>query len=401
MTSTDCRHASRLSITSSFCWSKLSMAASRLWMLLGLCIISIVFAPSVIAKTASAVASSEPQAYAVASQSEADELIVLDKVLKQNGQDIPVLGDIANTATAGAMDEQSDAPKPNVSRADGVDDKTPASTAAQKSSGDLYLNAPVVDEARVLLASDKARLEQTLRSWHHQGLAQAAIVVVPTTGYEPIFDYGMKIVERWQLGSKKFDNGLLILVAVNDRKMHIFTGYGLEGTIPDVVAKRIIRDDITPYFKQRQYAKGLTAGLTTIEKRLTTDPQILAQADEQRGINQSQTQDAPQINLGLIIFALIIGSILTAILGRFLGSSVTAGGFMAVSLLSGASLGAALMAGFVVFFLTLVGIMGLFSGGGRGGSVGGGSGDFGGGFGGGGFGGGGGGFGGGGAGGSW
>lgn len=358
-------------------------------------------ATAVAAESSTATATAEATAGAVATAEanlETDELIVLDRVLKQNGQDIPVLGGVANTATAGVLNDD-DEKSPSTSSATG-DDKTPASTAAEKASDELYLNEPVVDEARVLLASEKAALEQKLRSWHHQGLAQAAIVIVPTTGFEPIFDYGMKIVDRWQLGTEKYDNGLLILVAVNDRKMHIFTGYGVEGVIPDVMAKRIIRDDITPFFKQRHYATGLMSGLNAIEKRLTTDPDILAQADENRQLNKSQQGDAEGVSLGLMLFALIFGSILTAIFGRFLGSIFTAGGFTALSLISGAAMGATLFGAFFVFFLTLIGFFNLFAGGGRGGSIGGG-GFGGGGFGGGGFGGGGGGFGGGGAGGSW
>lgn len=398
-------------------FSRLTNHACRVWLmsaLMAICVLFVgVFSSTTQAKTAtamvaeSAVASASAEATASSVQgtdAETDELIVLDRVLKQNGQDIPVLGGVANTATAGAFDDDDEKTKAATAV---VDDKTPASNAAEKASDDLYLNEPVVDEARILLASDKAALEQKLRGWHHQGLAQAAIVIVPTTGFEPIFDYGMKIVDRWKLGNNKNDNGLLILVAVNDRKMHIFTGYGVEGVIPDVMAKRIIRDDITPYFKKRQYANGLMSGLNAIEKRLTTDPAILAQADENRKLNKNQQGDTGGLNLGLLIFAVIFGSILTAIFGRFFGSVLTAGGFTTLSLMTGATLGVSLFGAFFVFVLTLIGFFNLFAGGGsgRGGHIGGGG--FGGGlgggggFGGGGFGGGGGGFGGGGAGGSW
>lgn len=156
------------------------------------------------------------------------------------------------------------------------------STQAPVAADKLILNNPVIDEAKILSASDKQAIETKLRSLNDRGLAQAAVVIVPTTNGEDIFDYSMKVADRWKLGKKDTDQGLLMVVAVNDRKMYILTGYGLEGTIPDAVAKRIISDDITPRFKQGDYAGGITAGINRIEERLTTDPAILKQADANR-----------------------------------------------------------------------------------------------------------------------
>lgn len=285
------------------------------------------------------------------------------------------------------------------------------STQAPVAADKLILNNPVIDEARVLSASDKQTLESKLRSINERGLAQAAVVIVPTTNGEDIFDYAMKVADRWKLGKKDTDQGLLMLVAVNDRKMYILTGYGLEGTIPDAVAKRIINDDITPRFKQGDYAGGITAGVNRIEERLTTDPTILKQADANR-VNTNANSNAsvdqggiPLIFLGF--FGFIAGMILTSILGRFFGSMATAGGIVTLGTLFGAGLLGSLLVAFVIFILLL-----FRGGGGRGGRGGGGviflpgggfgGGGFGGGgFGGGGFSGGGGGFGGGGAGGDW
>ncbi|MFX6048529.1 TPM domain-containing protein, partial [Acinetobacter baumannii] len=87
--------------------------------------------------------------------------------------------------------------------------------------------------------------------------AQIAVVIVPTTGQEDIFDYAMRVAQQWQLGSAKRDNGILMTIAVNDRRIQILTGYGVEGVLPDIVVGRIIRNQITPYFKQAQYAQGI------------------------------------------------------------------------------------------------------------------------------------------------
>lgn len=219
----------------------------------------------------------------------------------------------------------------------------------------------------------------------------------------------MKVADRWKLGKKDTDQGLLMVVAVNDRKMYILTGYGLEGTIPDAVAKRIISDDITPRFKQGDYAGGITAGINRIEERLTTDPAILKQADANR-VNTNANSNAqsnqeggiPLIFLGF--FGFVAGMILTSILGRFFGSIATAGGIVTLGTIFGAGLLGSMFVAFIVFLFLL-----FRGGGGRGGRggggvvflPGGGGGFGGGGFGGGGFSGGGGGFGGGGAGGDW
>lgn len=287
------------------------------------------------------------------------------------------------------------------------------STQAPVAADKLILNNPVIDEAKILSASDKQAIETKLRSLNDRGLAQAAVVIVPTTNGEDIFDYSMKVADRWKLGKKDTDQGLLMVVAVNDRRMYILTGYGLEGTLPDAVAKRIISDEITPRFKQGDYAGGITAGINRIEERLTTDPAILKQADANR-VNTNANSNAesnqeggiPLIFLGF--FGFVAGMILTSILGRFFGSIATAGGIVTLGTIFGAGLLGSIFVAFIVFlFLLFRG-----GGGGRGGRGGGGvvflpgggfgGGGFGGGgFGGGGFSGGGGGFGGGGAGGDW
>ena len=300
----------------------------------------------------------------------------------------------SNQATAIANSQTTTTPKQS----------TQAPVAADK----LILNNPVIDEAKILSASDKQAIETKLRSLNDRGLAQAAVVIVPTTNGEDIFDYSMKVADRWKLGRKDTDQGLLMVVAVNDRKMYILTGYGLEGTLPDAAAKRIISDDITPRFKQGDYAGGITAGINRIEERLTTDPAILKQADANRvntnaNANAQSNQEGgiPLIFLGF--FGFVAGMILTSILGRFFGSIAAAGGVVTLGTVFGAGLLGSMFVAFIVFlFLLFRG-----GGGGRGGKGGGGvvflpGGGFGGGgFGGGGFSGGGGGFGGGGAGGDW
>ena len=265
------------------------------------------------------------------------------------------------------------------------------------------LNEPVIDQANLLSPAEKQQLSQRILKLYNEGKGQIGVVIVPTTGQEDIFDYSMRVAEAWQLGSAKRDNGLLMTIAINDRRIQILTGYGLEGVLPDIVAGRIIHDKITPFFKQGQYAQGIDSGLTEIERILNLDPEIAAQAAneiKERQEQAYQAQKASQATFGSIIFIIIAGVIGSMIFGKRLSAATAAVAGTAAGLVNGLGLVASLMIGAGIFFLLVTSIAQLIlhaflAGGGRGGGSGRG------GFGGGGFGGGGGGFGGGGASGSW
>lgn len=265
------------------------------------------------------------------------------------------------------------------------------------------LNEPVIDQANLLSPAEKQQLSQRILKLYNEGKGQIGVVIVPTTGQEDIFDYSMRVAEAWQLGSAKRDNGLLMTIAINDRRIQILTGYGLEGILPDIVAGRIIHDKITPFFKQGQYAQGIDSGLTEIERILNLDPEIAAQAADEIKERQEQAyqaQKASQATFGSVIFIIIAGVIGSMIFGKRLSAATAAVAGTAAGLVNGLGLVASLMIGAGIFFLLVTSIAQLIlhaflAGGGRGGGSGRG------GFGGGGFGGGGGGFGGGGASGSW
>ena len=264
------------------------------------------------------------------------------------------------------------------------------------------LNEPVIDQANLLSPAEKQAISQRILNLHNAGKGQIGVVIVPTTGQEDIFDYSMRVADAWQLGSAKRDNGLLMTIAINDRRIQILTGYGLEGVLPDIVAGRIINDKITPYFKQGQYAQGIDAGLAEIERILNLDPEIAAQAADELKERQEQAyqaQKASKATFSSVLFIIVAGVIASMIFGRKLSAATAAVAGTAAGLVNGMGLIASLMIGAGVFFLLVTSLAQLIlhafmAGGGRGGSGRGG-------FGGGGFGGGGGGFGGGGASGSW
>lgn len=285
-----------------------------------------------------------------------------------------------------------------------TDEQSKTSSAPSVTHDKLILNEPVVDVAKVLTTNEKAHLTGQLRALYDERLAQAALVIVPSTEGVPIFDYAMALANRWQLGNKDTDEGLLIVVAINDRKLHILTGYGLEGVLPDAVVKRIIRDDITPSFKTGQYAQGLSTAIGSIGERLRADPETLQRADAMKPNGENQSHEDTSL-FQMIITGFVIGFFVSAVVGRFIGATVGAG-WLAFHCITSPSIGLIGIPLAIVLWFVLMLLKVGSRGGRKGGFVilptGGSGGGFkGGSFGSGGFGGGGGGFGGGGAGGSW
>jgi len=115
----------------------------------------------------------------------------------------------------------------------------------------------VNDLAQVMQPQEVAALEQKLVSYNDSTTSQIAVVTVPTLGGNDIADYAQKLYESWGIGSKNNNNGILVLVAIQEHQARIQTGYGLEGAVPDALAKRIITNTLVPAFRQNQYYAGL------------------------------------------------------------------------------------------------------------------------------------------------
>ena len=123
------------------------------------------------------------------------------------------------------------------------------------------LKARVTDLTGTLSASQRGALESALHAFEARNGGQMAVLLVPTTQPESIEQYSIRVAEAWKLGRKGKDDGLLLLVAKNDRKVRIEVGYGYEGVIPDAIARRVIAETITPLFKQGDFAGGISAGV--------------------------------------------------------------------------------------------------------------------------------------------
>ena len=124
------------------------------------------------------------------------------------------------------------------------------------------------DRASLLDASQADALNQKLAAFEQRSGAQFLIYVFPSLEGEALEDFTIRCAERWKVGNKKYDNGLILFVFVKERKLRIEVGYGLEPTITDALASRAIRDDISPRFAAGDYAGGLNAGADSIIARI-------------------------------------------------------------------------------------------------------------------------------------
>jgi uncharacterized protein len=261
----------------------------------------------------------------------------------------------------------------------------------------------VTDLTGTLSANETAQLEHKLREFETRKGSQIAVLIVPTTHPETIEQYSIRVVEAWKLGRKGVDDGILLLIAKQDRTLRIEVGYGLEGVLPDAVAKRITEEIIIPELKRGNFAGAIDAGIERIARVIEGEPLPPPQTRHARG-DSSGVADVFLNNIIFVFIVLIIiARILQSFMGRFIGATLTsaAAGFIGWLIFSSILMG--IVAAIFAFFISLSGSPGGgISRGGRGGWPGGFGGMGGrGGFGGGGFRGGGGGFGGGGASGRW
>jgi len=128
------------------------------------------------------------------------------------------------------------------------------------------LRGRITDLAEIVPPEAEQRITQKLLGHEQTTGQQFAVLTVPSLEGDPIEDFSIRVVEKWQLGTKGKDDGLLLLVARDDRKVRIEVGYGLEGTITDAVSSRVIREVITPEFRKGDFAGGIEAGLDVLMK---------------------------------------------------------------------------------------------------------------------------------------
>lgn len=214
------------------------------------------------------------------------------------------------------------------------------------------LSHRVTDLTQTLTAEQTEALAKKLEALEKSKGSQIAILMLPTTGEEGIEQFSIRVVDEWKLGRTRIADGVLLLIAKNDKRVRIEVGRGLEGALTDVASARIIREFIRPAFKQNDFYGGINAGIDKISSVIAGEP-LPAPAPSQekgRGHSANYADDFhifglhPLIWLGL----LILGLILSKILGPWLGRGGLAAGGTAAALLGGTPLVMALLAGLLM-----------------------------------------------------
>lgn len=254
------------------------------------------------------------------------------------------------------------------------------------SAGEIALPAlsqRVTDLTGTLTAAQQGELEASLAALEKDKGAQVAILLLPTTQPESIEQFGIRLAEAWKLGRSKVDDGVIIIVAKDDRRMRIEVGYGLEGAIPDAIAKRIVAEQMAPRFREGDLAGGLRLAVAALAKVIRGEP---LPAPTAAGPPDSESSD----RLSLLLFVLFVASTARALFG-LPGSLAVSGlaGWLAWNLFASLGLAGILaLLGFALSFIRLGrggwssngrGFPGGFGGGSSGGGFSGGGGSFGGG----------------------
>lgn len=134
------------------------------------------------------------------------------------------------------------------------------------------LRGRVNDYAGAMQANQVQSLESQLNQLERDTGHQIAVLTIPTLDGEDIEGFSIRVAEHWKIGKKGYDNGAILVVAVKDRRLRLEVGYGLEGLLPDAIAKRVTADYIVPHFRQQDFGGGIVAGIAAVDKILRKEP---------------------------------------------------------------------------------------------------------------------------------
>ena len=189
----------------------------------------------------------------------------------------------------------------------------------------------VVDQAGVLSNTELALLEKKLVSFDDSSSNQIAVVIIPTLDGNAIEEYANKLFRAWGIGDAKKNNGVLLLIAMNEKKMRIEVGYGLEGAITDVQSKSIIDNDLQPAFRKKQFYEGIDAAIDNISKAAVGEYKVV----------KAKKSKNPKGSLFLFVLILFVIVAILGGRGGNGGSNIRSGGFndFATGMLLGSLLG--------------------------------------------------------------
>lgn len=215
------------------------------------------------------------------------------------------------------------------------------------------LKARVTDLTGTLDAGQRAALEQRLAAFETAKGSQIAVLIVPTTQPEAIEQYSIRVAEEWKLGRKGVDDGAVLLISKNDRKLRLEVGRGLEGAVPDAVAKRITADIIAPYFRKGDFYGGITAGVERLIKVIDGEPLPEPKAKSRAADDRFENLEFLLIIGFVMIF--VVGGFVRAWLGRFGGSALVGGATGGIAWAIAGTAVAGVVVAIIAFVLSLFG----------------------------------------------
>ena len=207
------------------------------------------------------------------------------------------------------------------------------------------LDAPVVDTTGTLDAATVQRLDAQARALQQSKGSQLQVLMVPTTQPDTIEQYAVRVFEQWKLGRKGVDDGVLLLVAKDDRAVRIETGYGLEGAIPDAVANRVIQEYLVPEFREGDFGGGIEAATAVLVKVIDGEP--LPAPVSRNAASEPTRQDRWLLGLFFAFLAAQFARLFFGWLPRGLRGPLAAGLAGGVGWLVSASLLAGLLGGVI------------------------------------------------------
>jgi uncharacterized protein len=213
------------------------------------------------------------------------------------------------------------------------------------------LTARVIDQTGTLDAAQRSGLETKLAAFEQRKGSQIVVLMVPTTQPEDIASYAQRVGDAWKIGRKDVGDGLLVIVAKDDRKMRIATAKTLEGAVPDLAAVRIIDEEMKPRFRNNDFAGGLNAAVDRVIGLVDGEPL----PEPSRGGDKASDGGIDWENLAIFLFVgvFVAAPIVRAVVGKKLGSVVMGGGIGVVAFFLTTSLFIAAVAGFIALLVSL------------------------------------------------
>ena len=218
------------------------------------------------------------------------------------------------------------------------------------------LTGRVIDSTGTLTPAQRTALDDKLAAFEASAGPQMVVLIVASTAPEDLTSYAQRVADSWKIGRREVGDGVVILVAKNDRKVRIEVAKALEGAVPDLAARQIIQNAITPAFKAGDYAGGLNQAVDQLQARIKGE-NLPIPTQQQRSPSGNSGLNFETLGALFFIGVPVLGALLTGVMGRKIGSVATAGAAGAAGWFIGGGL---LMAGAAaVIALVLVGVMGV------------------------------------------